>query len=210
MAGRSTRVWCRPRRGPARARVAREHSAAGGRGWPAVPQPSPCGAKDRAAAAAGGAAARAGDSGGDACGGESTECDADCGPGLRRAAAAGGAGTPVGRRARADAADPAGLVARPGKDTKTRAHRTVRLLGPLREDLLAWRLRSGRPGARALVFPGPEGRLWSKTTYDNWRERGVLHVHLTAPPYKTPNCRPALGSAVSAANGDARGGARAR
>jgi integrase len=57
------------------------------------------------------------------------------------------------------------------KDTKTRAHRTVRLLAPLREHLLAWRLRSGRPGARALVFPGPEGRLWSKTTYDNWRKR---------------------------------------
>jgi integrase len=57
------------------------------------------------------------------------------------------------------------------KDTKTRAHRTVRLLAPLREDLLAWRLRSGRPGETALVFPGPRGRLWSKTTYDNWRKR---------------------------------------
>lgn len=57
------------------------------------------------------------------------------------------------------------------KDTKTRAHRTVRLLGPLREDLLAWQLRSGRPGEEGLVFPGPEGRLWSKTTYDNWRKR---------------------------------------
>ena len=57
------------------------------------------------------------------------------------------------------------------KDTKTRAHRTVRLLGPLREDLLAWQLRSGRPDEEALVFPGPEGRLWSKTTYDNWRKR---------------------------------------
>ena len=57
------------------------------------------------------------------------------------------------------------------KDTKTRAHRTVRLLGPLREDLLAWQLRSGRPSEGALVFPGPEGRLWSKVTYDNWRKR---------------------------------------
>ena len=57
------------------------------------------------------------------------------------------------------------------KDTKTRAHRTVRLLAPLREDLLSWQLRSGRPGEDALVFPGPEGRLWSKTTYDNWRKR---------------------------------------
>jgi integrase len=56
-------------------------------------------------------------------------------------------------------------------DTKTSAHRTVRLLAPLREDLLAWRLRSGRPADVAHVFPGPEGRLWSKTSYDNWRSR---------------------------------------
>jgi integrase len=57
------------------------------------------------------------------------------------------------------------------KDTKTHAHRTVRLLAPLREDLLAWRMREGRPRDGALIFPGPEGRLWSKTTYDNWRKR---------------------------------------
>jgi integrase len=57
------------------------------------------------------------------------------------------------------------------KDTKTRAHRTVRLLAPLREDLLAWKLRSGRPAEAALVFPGPSGGLWTKTTYDNWRKR---------------------------------------
>ena len=40
------------------------------------------------------------------------------------------------------------------KDTKTHAHRTVRLLAPLREDLLAWRMRCGRPRDGALVFPG--------------------------------------------------------
>jgi integrase len=57
------------------------------------------------------------------------------------------------------------------KDTKTLAHRTVRLLGPLREDLLAWRMRAGRPRDAGLVFPGPEGGLWTKTTYDNWRGR---------------------------------------
>ena len=49
------------------------------------------------------------------------------------------------------------------KDTKTRAHRTVRLLAPLREDLLAWRLRSGRAAEPAVVFPGPNGGLWTKT-----------------------------------------------
>jgi integrase len=57
------------------------------------------------------------------------------------------------------------------KDTKTHAHRAVRLLAPLREDLLGWRMRAGRPRDAALVFPGPDGRLWSKTTYDNWRKR---------------------------------------
>jgi integrase len=56
-------------------------------------------------------------------------------------------------------------------DTKTTAHRTVRLLAPLREDLLAWKLRSGRPRDTSPVFPGPEGRSWSKTSYDNWRGR---------------------------------------
>ena len=30
-------------------------------------------------------------------------------------------------------------------DTKTTAHRTVRLLAPLRADLAEWRLASGRP-----------------------------------------------------------------
>lgn len=56
------------------------------------------------------------------------------------------------------------------KDTKTRSHRTVRLLAALDEDLLEWRMRCGRPDAGALVFPGPSG-LWTKTTYDNWRKR---------------------------------------
>jgi hypothetical protein len=32
-------------------------------------------------------------------------------------------------------------------------------------------VRSGRPGETALVFPGPRGGLWTKTTYDNWRTR---------------------------------------
>jgi integrase len=40
------------------------------------------------------------------------------------------------------------------KDTKTHAHRTVRVLAPLREDLLAWRMRSGR---RATARPSSPG-----------------------------------------------------
>jgi integrase len=57
------------------------------------------------------------------------------------------------------------------KDTKTRAHRTVRLLQALQGDLAEWRLRCGRPPETRLVFPGPTGGLWTKTTWDNWRKR---------------------------------------
>jgi integrase len=57
------------------------------------------------------------------------------------------------------------------KDTKTRGHRTVRLLAPLQEDLRAWRSCCAQPGDSALVFPGPGGRLWTKTDWDNWRRR---------------------------------------
>lgn len=58
------------------------------------------------------------------------------------------------------------------KDTKTRAHRTVRLLAPLLEDLQAWRQHSGRPaGDGVLLFPSAQGRPWTKTDWDNWRRR---------------------------------------
>jgi integrase len=57
------------------------------------------------------------------------------------------------------------------KDTKTRAHRTVRLLAPLQEDLRSWRRLQGPLVDSALVFPGPHGRLWTKTDWDNWRRR---------------------------------------
>ena len=43
------------------------------------------------------------------------------------------------------------------KDTKTTAHRTVRLLPPLAADLRAWRLRSGRPSENTLTFPSATG-----------------------------------------------------
>lgn len=59
----------------------------------------------------------------------------------------------MGRHQGADHACRARGAARQEKDTKTRAHRTVRLLAPLREDLLQWRLRSGKPADSALVSP---------------------------------------------------------
>jgi integrase len=57
------------------------------------------------------------------------------------------------------------------KDTKTRSHRTVRLLGPLQDDLHAWRRSCGSAADPALVFAGPNGRPFTKTDWDNWRNR---------------------------------------
>jgi integrase len=56
-------------------------------------------------------------------------------------------------------------------ETKTRKRRTVRLLAPLAHDLAEWRLRVGRPGEEALVFPDSRGEPWTRTTYQNWRRR---------------------------------------
>jgi integrase len=55
--------------------------------------------------------------------------------------------------------------------TKTDTSRTVQLLAPVKADLTAWRLRSGRPAKTALVFPHPSGATWSKTLWGNWRRR---------------------------------------
>lgn len=63
------------------------------------------------------------------------------------------------------------LIDGSGKDTKNHKARNVRLLAPLAADLAAWRLRCGRPGHAALVFPHPSGRLWTKPLWDNWRRR---------------------------------------
>ena len=56
-------------------------------------------------------------------------------------------------------------------DTKTRAHRTVRLLTPLAQDLREWRMAAGRPGDRALIFASDAGGPWSTTAYQSWRRR---------------------------------------
>jgi integrase len=56
-------------------------------------------------------------------------------------------------------------------DTKTRQHRTVRLLEPLAADLRAWRMASGRPSDNELVFPGKDGQPWTQAAYQSWRRR---------------------------------------
>jgi integrase len=67
------------------------------------------------------------------------------------------------------------------KDTKTRAHRTVRLLAPLQEDLKAWRRSQGRSWTAPLLFPSSTGRLWTKTDWDNWRRRAVDRACMAIP-----------------------------
>ncbi|HMJ04100.1 MAG TPA: tyrosine-type recombinase/integrase [Conexibacter sp.] len=50
--------------------------------------------------------------------------------------------------------------------------RTVRLLGPLRQDLLEWRLAQGGAGPGDLVFPVDDaGGEWADHDYRNWRKR---------------------------------------
>src|SRR6185312_2506563 len=55
--------------------------------------------------------------------------------------------------------------------TKTGQTRTVRLLQPLATDLNEWRLASGRPDDTALIFPGVDGKPWTREQYQNWRKR---------------------------------------
>lgn len=57
------------------------------------------------------------------------------------------------------------------RDTKTAAHRTVRLLPVLAADLREWRLRSGRPRDSQLVFPSITGSPWTLPAYQSWRRR---------------------------------------
>jgi integrase len=55
--------------------------------------------------------------------------------------------------------------------TKTGQTRTVRLLQPLAKDLAEWRLASGRPDDHELIFPGIDGKPWTREQYQNWRKR---------------------------------------
>jgi integrase len=66
------------------------------------------------------------------------------------------------------------------KDTKTSAHRTVRLLAPLATDLRGWRLRSGRPPDDDLVFPSKKGEPWTLAAYQSWRGRAFRRARNAA------------------------------
>jgi integrase len=65
-------------------------------------------------------------------------------------------------------------------DTKTRQHRTVRVLAPLAADLRAWRMAVGRPDDCELVFPGKQGQPWTQAAYQSWRRRAFSRATLAA------------------------------
>ncbi|MEJ7891615.1 MAG: tyrosine-type recombinase/integrase [Solirubrobacteraceae bacterium] len=69
-------------------------------------------------------------------------------------------------------------------DTKTRQHRTVRLLQPLREDLDSWSHAGATTG---LVFPSQSGGSWSLPAYQSWRRRAFGRALAAAGvAYATP------------------------
>ena len=84
------------------------------------------------------------------------------GAGVRRPAPAGASCVAMARRARTHAA-------RGRRQGNTR--RTVRLLAPLRSDLVAHRLAQGRPRDTAWIFPGENGERWTNGGFDKRRGR---------------------------------------
>ena len=61
------------------------------------------------------------------------------------------------------------------KGQKTnRPPRTVRLLGPLRQDLAEWWIAAGRPEDEAFVFPASNGGPWPLHDWQNWRRRTFM------------------------------------
>jgi integrase len=57
------------------------------------------------------------------------------------------------------------------KGTKTGHRRSARLMAPVKADLQAWRLASGRPDDYAHVFPNAIGNRWREHDWRNFRRR---------------------------------------
>lgn len=55
------------------------------------------------------------------------------------------------------------------QDTKRARERTIVLVEPLQASLQAWRMRSGRPTADALVIPARHIDAWSRDDWRSWR-----------------------------------------
>jgi integrase len=58
-----------------------------------------------------------------------------------------------------------------GRPTKTGAVRSVPLAQPLATDLADFRYAHGSPSDDALVFSAPQGDCWSRSDWNNWRNR---------------------------------------
>lgn len=63
------------------------------------------------------------------------------------------------------------LVTSPKTRGARRPRRSVRLLAPLRQDLLEWRMLLGRPSDADPVIPDLDGGPWTADAYANWRDR---------------------------------------
>jgi integrase len=71
------------------------------------------------------------------------------------------------RTVRIERANDDGLI----KATKTGHSRSARLMAPVKADLAAWRLASGRPADESFVFGKPTGSPWREHDWRNWRRR---------------------------------------
>jgi integrase len=75
--------------------------------------------------------------------------------------------------------------------------RSVRLLDPLRVDLLAWRMACGRPAADAPVIPRPsDGAVMSARSFNDWRAKTFAPVLAAAglPPARPYDLRHSFAS----------------
>jgi integrase len=73
------------------------------------------------------------------------------------------------------------------KSTKTSSTRSVRLLGPLKDDLNTWREHADRTAETDLVFPAPDGSPWNADRARNWRKRTFAEAAESAG---VPTARP--------------------
>jgi len=73
------------------------------------------------------------------------------------------------------------------KSTKTASTRSVRLLAPLRADLLNWRAQTRHGEDLDLIFPSPDGSPWNADRVRNWRKRAFAEAAENA---QVPNARP--------------------
>jgi hypothetical protein len=65
--------------------------------------------------------------------------------------------------------------------------RSVRLLAPLKADLLNWRAQTRHGEDLDLIFPSPDGSPWNADRVRNWRKRAFAEA---AKHAEVPNARP--------------------